>query len=284
MFLFFLLMIFLLTCVAGWLLLFPASRHAVLESMATLGRSSGERWRCVQQRGGARSAGWGRAARFGWQSAAAWLRRHLLLTGAAAALLIVPVLLALMLSGRTMLGGYDGADSYAVNSQVLDLLKGEQLTAPAPLPPLFFTTAEVLQVRPMLDSANRNWLLLDADFAQRLLLVFKIMREQHGYDMAILEGYRSPERQDMLAAAGPSVSNARAFQSYHQFGLAADCAFLRDGKLLISEKDPWALQGYRLYGEVAESVGLNWGGRWTMMDFGHTELRRPGAIKKTAAK
>jgi peptidoglycan L-alanyl-D-glutamate endopeptidase CwlK len=35
-----------------------------------------------------------------------------------------------------------------------------------------------------------------------------------------------------------------------------------------------------LYGEVAESVGLTWGGRWKMMDFGHTELRLPGVLKK----
>jgi hypothetical protein len=44
------------------------------------------------------------------------------------------------------------------------------------------------------------------------------------------------------------VTNAKAFQSYHQFGLAADCAFLRDGKLVISEKDPWAMRGYQFYG------------------------------------
>jgi len=98
--------------------------------------------------------------------------------------------------------------------------------------------------------------------------------------MAILEGYRSPERQNALAAMGPNVTNAAAFQSWHQYGLAADCAFLRDGKLVISEKDPWAMRGYQLYGEVAESLGLTWGGRWKMMDFGHTELRMPGVMRR----
>ena len=132
----------------------------------------------------------------------------------------------------------------------------------------------------MLVSASRNWSLLNAEYAQRLLLVFKIMKEKHGYEMALLEGYRSPDRQNMLAALGPSVSNARAFQSWHQYGLAADCAFLRNGKLIISEKDPWAMRGYQLYGEVAESVGMTWGGRWKMMDFGHTELRLAGVMQK----
>ena len=125
----------------------------------------------------------------------------------------------------------------------------------------------------------RNWGLLQPDFSQRLLLLFKIMKEKHGYDMALLEGYRSPGRQELLASMGASVTNARAFQSWHQYGLAADCAFLRDGKIVISEKDPWAMRGYQLYGEVAESLGLTWGGRWQMMDLGHTELRVRGVMK-----
>jgi peptidoglycan L-alanyl-D-glutamate endopeptidase CwlK len=105
------------------------------------------------------------------------------------------------------------------------------------------------------------------------------MKEKYGYEMALLEGYRSPARQDLLAKMGSAVTNARAFQSWHQYGLAADCAFWREGKLVISEKDPWAMRGYKLYGEVAESLGLTWGGRWTMMDLGHTELRLRGVMK-----
>ncbi|EJN00461.1 hypothetical protein PMI40_03530 [Herbaspirillum sp. YR522] len=178
-----------------------------------------------------------------------------------------------------MLQGYVDSDRVA-NTQVAELLKGEQLVPPPPLPPDMFLTKEVVQVRPMLADASRNWQLLNPEYAQRLLLVFKIMKEKHGYEMALIEGYRSPERQDLLAKMGSNVTNAGAFQSYHQYGLAADCAFVRNGKLVISEKDPWAMEGYRLYGEVAESVGLTWGGRWKMMDFGHTEYRMAGVMKK----
>lgn len=121
-------------------------------------------------------------------------------------------------------------------------------------------------------AVNRDWRLLDADFARRLALVFKIMKQVHGYDMALLEGYRSAARQNVLAYAGAHVTRATGFQSYHQHGLAADCAFLRDGAWFISEKDPWTMRGYRLYGAVAESVGLRWGGRWAIQDFGHAEL------------
>jgi peptidoglycan L-alanyl-D-glutamate endopeptidase CwlK len=279
MFLFSVLLFFLLVCFSGWLLLFPAGRDLVLQVVATLGRRTDHRLRHIQLHSAQQAASAGRSAHSGLLRGWRWLCAHSLLVLAAAMLLSVPPLLAWLVSNPGMLGGFDGGER-EINAQVTDLLRGEQLAPPAPLPPLAFSTVEVTQARPMLDSANRNWQLLDHEFAQRLLLVFKIMKETYGYDMAILEGYRSPERQNLLAAAGSSVTNAKAFQSYHQFGLAADCAFLRDGKLVISEKDPWAMRGYQLYGQVAEAAGLHWGGRWAMMDFGHTELRVPGTVKK----
>lgn len=163
-----------------------------------------------------------------------------------------------------------------VNTQVSELLRGEQLVPPPPPPPEVFATAEVESLRPMLSSADRRWDRMDADFVQALLRVFKVMKETHGYDMALLEGYRGPERQAVLLAQGPGVTGAAPGQSYHQHGLAADCAFLRDGRLVISERDPWAMRGYELYGQVAEQHGLTWGGRWRLMDLGHVEWRKPG--------
>jgi peptidoglycan L-alanyl-D-glutamate endopeptidase CwlK len=160
------------------------------------------------------------------------------------------------------------------------LLTGERLVPPPPLPPEAFTTREVELVRPNLGGASRDWNLLDADYRQRLLAAYRVMREEHGYEMVLIEGYRSPDRQAELAKMGSHVTNAGAYQSYHQFGLAADSAFLRDGKVVVSEKDPWAMRGYELFGETAERVGLTWGGRWKMMDFGHTELRRPGVMRR----
>ncbi|WP_035375168.1 M15 family metallopeptidase [Pseudoduganella violaceinigra] len=199
-------------------------------------------------------------------------RRMLLAAAATGLLAAAPPLLVRLLRPRQMVPAFDDK-VHIEDPQIAALLQGEQLAPPPPLPPLAFSAAEVELQRPMLAQADRDWQRLDKDFAQRLLAVFNVMRERHGYEMALLEGYRSPERQDRLAAAGSHVSNARAFQSFHQYGLAADCAFIRDGKLVISERDPWAMRGYQLYGEAAESVGMVWGGRWSMMDFGHTELR-----------
>ena len=55
-----------------------------------------------------------------------------------------------------------------------------------------------------------------------------------GYAVAIFEGYRSPARQDFLYAQGRNgtgklVTNARAWESAHQAGLAVDIAGYKDG-------------------------------------------------------
>jgi len=270
---------FLLACLVSWLILFPAGREFLVHALAGAGqrlhlglgrlvRRQGEGVVKIQQSGSESLRG-----------VIAFARRHYVLCIGGILLILLPPLVAVLSGSNTILGDFD-TPTREVNTQVAQLLEGEQLVPPPALPPVFFATVEVEQVRPMLVSASRDWALMNPAYAQRLLLAFKIMKEKHGYDMAILEGYRSPERQNKLAAMGSSVTNAAAFQSWHQYGLAADCAFLRNGKIVISEKDPWAMRGYELYGEVAESVGLTWGGRWKMMDFGHTELRLPGVMKR----
>ncbi|QYF92753.1 M15 family metallopeptidase [Massilia sp. PAMC28688] len=270
---------FLLACLVSWMILFPAGREFVLQALAGAGQR-------MQQRLGhlARQQGEGvvkiqQSGRSSLRNLISFVRAHYVLFTVGILLILIPPIVALTSGSSTMLGGFD-TPVRETNQQVAMLLEGEQLVPPPPLPPAVFATVEVEQVRPMLVTASRDWDRLDPEFAQRLLLIFKIMKERHGYEMAILEGYRSPERQNKLAAMGSNVTNAAAFQSWHQYGLAADCAFLRNGKIVITEKDPWAMRGYELYGEVAESVGLTWGGRWKMMDFGHTELRRKGVMKR----
>ncbi|MDB5755082.1 MAG: peptidase [Massilia sp.] len=273
------LLYFCLVCSAIWLALFSAGQDFLGQFISGMGQRLGQgltRWH--QPRSATPSRSWRNTRRWSTQRIR-FVRRHALLFGAGAALLIVPTLLALFLSHPGMLPGFE-PDVSAPDQQIAALLQGEQLAPPVALPPIAFNTLEVEQVRPMLVDASRNWTLLNADFSQRLLLAFKIMKDKHGYEMALLEGYRSPARQTLLASMGSQVTSAGAFQSWHQYGLAADCAFWRDGKLVISEKDPWAMRGYQLYGEIAESLGLTWGGRWTMMDFGHTELRKTGVMHK----
>lgn len=210
------------------------------------------------------------------RSVIGWLGRHRLRSAAVLLAISAPSILALSLQQRTVFELDDMPRT--MDRHIALLLEGEHLAPPPPLPPEAFTTREVTLVRPTAVWASRNWDLLDDEFRQRLLMIFKLMRERHGYELVLLEGYRSPERQASLAAQGDHVTRAGANMSYHQYGLAADVAFWRDNKVMISELDPWATRGYALYGEIAEELGMTWGGRWQMRDFGHVELRRPGVL------
>ncbi len=198
------------------------------------------------------------------------------LSAAALMVILAPSLIVVVMGGATV---FDFADDGALpDRQIVRLLEGEQLAPPPALPPEVFTTREVEMVRPDIAHASRNWKQLDQEFTQRLLIVFKLMKERHGYEMVLIEGYRSPERQAQLQAQGSHVTQVGANMSYHQHGLAADSAFYRDGKVVISERDPWVMRGYELYGQIAEQLGLTWGGGWKMQDYGHVELRRKGVL------
>jgi peptidoglycan L-alanyl-D-glutamate endopeptidase CwlK len=92
-------------------------------------------------------------------------------------------------------------------------------------------------------------------------------------DALIYMTYRSPEEQNELYAKGRTkpgkiVTNAKGGQSDHNFTLdgkpaskAFDAVPLRkiEGKNRAVWNDPklWALMG-----EVAERIGLKWGGNW----------------------
>lgn len=199
--------------------------------------------------------------------------------GIALGILITPAVLVQIIGSDPAPGAFGDAPT-TTDPVIAELLRGERLVPPAPMPPELFSTKEVERDRQEIVLASREWNLLDSDFRHRLLAVYHLMA-QRGYQMTLLEGYRTPERQAALARLGTHVTHAGAYQSYHQYGLAADSAFYKDGKLVISEKDPWAMEGYRLYGQFAESAGLVWGGKWQLMDFGHVELRRHGSIAKS---
>lgn len=269
-----LLLYFLLMVLAAAILVLPGVRGRVFAGACKVADGlMGSSRRVLHRSGqGLDSAGRG-VKRSVWEMAGYVLRHRLFWMGGIAAV-VIPLSLGWMF-GRHNLAFYDDAWRNP-NAQVATLLHGEQLVPPPTLPPEIFETAEVALVTPLVREASRNWDSLDEEFRTRLLMVYKIMREKHGYELALLEGYRSPERQARLASLGDHVTRAGAGQSYHQYGLAADNAFYRNGKIVISEKDPWAMEGYRLYGEVAESMGLTWGGRWSFKDYGHVEFRKPG--------
>lgn len=268
---------FLVVTVAVLLLVFPSFRTRVVSRVDLV--CSYRMVLAVRGRHGWRAVGrvfQGCCSR--WDDVRSYAAGHPGITLLALLALVVPTSLAWFFSGKVM---FDFSEQrMGAGRQIALLLDGEHLIPPLPLPPEAFMTREVEMIRPDAVSASRDWQLMDAEFVQRLLLVFKLMKERHGYEMVLLEGYRTPERQNQLLAKGWHVTQAAANMSYHQYGLAADAAFMRDGRIVISERDSWVMRGYELYGEIAEQVGLTWGGRWKMQDYGHVELRRSGVLQR----
>ncbi|HWQ07612.1 MAG TPA: M15 family metallopeptidase, partial [Holophaga sp.] len=160
------------------------------------------------------------------------LAAALLLAGLAVAstLLLAPHLAPPPLSGEDV-GPVQG---------VGDVLREELPMPPQPLPPELFTSTGSFD----LEHADRDWAKLEPRFRRAVLQVFTRI-EARGYRMALLEGFRSPERQELLARRGPAVTRARAGQSRHQSGLAADVAPMRDGRLSLLDQDPWTVAAYQ---------------------------------------
>jgi peptidoglycan LD-endopeptidase CwlK len=265
---------FAIALIALWLILFPTSRDAIASTMRhTLGQT-GRIAKHVHLRTQLQLGQNASSARHAGTRVALWFGTYQLPIVGGLITVLLPVTVLLLFGHDRRLEGFNDT-AHHENAVVSSLLIGEQLVPPPPLPPEIFITREVTLVRPNLGGADRDWNRLDMQFRQKLLQIFQTMAAM-GYPMVLLEGYRSPERQTFLQNQGSNVTNAGAFQSYHQFGLAADCAFFRDGKLVISEQDPWALRAYQRYGELAQAAGLSWGGKWTLRDFGHIEQHRQG--------
>lgn len=97
-----------------------------------------------------------------------------------------------------------------------------------------------------------------------------------GLPVIVASGYRSTAEQDALYAqgrttAGPIVTDAKGGSSWHNFGLAFDLAILSGGKATFpNDTSIWT----RL-GQIAESIGLSWGGRAAKPDWDHFEYH-PG--------
>ena len=74
---------------------------------------------------------------------------------------------------------------------------------------------------------------------------------------------------------GPPVTNAIPGYSWHQWGEAMDCYWLRDGKAEWSPDVGGAKNGYRVFAEVATQHGLTAGGYWqSIKDWPHVQKRR----------
>lgn len=112
-------------------------------------------------------------------------------------------------------------------------------------------------------------------FAERLVALVSDAQANDAHFWAI-SGFRSYAEQMKLwtqgrTSPGPVVTNAKAGESAHNFGIAAD--FCRDGVVDRRGLQPdWKPESYALLGELAEKHGLVWGGKWKFPDFPHVQM------------
>ncbi len=104
---------------------------------------------------------------------------------------------------------------------------------------------------------------------------FLNLAKDAGIDLIVTSTYRDLESQAALFAQGRTkpgaiVTNARPGQSWHNWRCAFDVVPIRNGKPVWSTTGPDGAL-WRKVGELGESVGLEWAGRWTgkLREFAH---------------
>lgn len=120
---------------------------------------------------------------------------------------------------------WNGLQGYAATTY-LQLESSTGPTAPAPPP-------ASLPAAPSVDARDRDPAHLHPVVRDAVGRTLEALNAQ-GAPFRLFEGYRTPERQAHLFAQGRTrpggkVTNAQAWQSYHQYGLACDLVLFENG-------------------------------------------------------
>lgn len=103
---------------------------------------------------------------------------------------------------------------------------------------------------------------------------------------------RTISEQDALFAIGRTkpgkiVTNARGGSSFHNYGLAIDIAFNREGKLSYDMKADTDKDGKADWMEVVQTFkefGWEWGGNWKFVDYPHFQKTFGYSVRELAIK
>ncbi len=93
-----------------------------------------------------------------------------------------------------------------------------------------------------------------------------------GVNVRLYSGFRSFAEQHNLwkkgrIDAGSKVTNAKAGQSYHNYGLAGDVVEIKNGRAI------WDAASYRKIAPVFKKYGFTWGGDWkSFKDMPHFQM------------
>jgi hypothetical protein len=113
------------------------------------------------------------------------------------------------------------------------------------------------------------------EFTDRLDMLKQRVQEQTGRTLEVKTRLRDLAQQQEAYESGASpLSGLPGEESAHQSNLAADIYFVNpSGGILENDAE---VAPYHILGEVAEELGLRWGGRWKKRDFGHVEAPPTG--------
>ena len=103
--------------------------------------------------------------------------------------------------------------------------------------------------------------------AEKFLAALDPVKAKHGITIEVISGLRSWAQQAALFAQGRTkpgkiVTRARPGSSWHQYGLAIDLGLFKGGKYLDESNPKLADIIYAEIAIIAESLGLEWAGRW----------------------
>lgn len=109
--------------------------------------------------------------------------------------------------------------------------------------------------------------------------------EKAGLDILVTQGLRTFAEQNELYAQGRTkpgkiVTNAKAGQSYHNFGLAFDFCLIENGKACWDVNNKW-----KQFVNICKKQGFEWGGDWTSFkDYPHFEMTGGLSLAQCRAK
>ena len=110
---------------------------------------------------------------------------------------------------------------------------------------------------------------LHAVYQPYVIKLINTAYQRLGITWVITDGYRSPSAQDALPSAN---TNAKALQSYHQYGLAIDIVSVRNGEITYLSDDNQSKLDSKKIGPIGQELGLEWGGSWKKKDWPHFQL------------
>ena len=111
-------------------------------------------------------------------------------------------------------------------------------------------------------------------------------------EVRLTSGFRSAKEQNELYAQGRSkpgqiVTNAKAGQSYHNYGLAVDFVIIHRNKAdynLNADNNRNDIPDWQELGELGKALGFEWGGDWdSFPDYPHLQMSFGLSVRELAS-